>query len=243
MNSQVPRHLAIIMDGNGRWARSRKHSRIYGHTKGARRAREIIEECSRCGVEFLTLFAFSTENWLRPKSEVNFLMKLLIRQLYREQKTLIKNNIQFKCIGDQERLSPEVRKAISDTCDLTEKNDGMTLVFALSYGGQQEISSAVRKIAENVENNNIRPQDIDIDLIQQSMPSAFLPEVDLLIRTSGEYRISNFLLWHLAYSEFHFSKTLWPDFRTSDLHAAFKDYNQRERRFGQTSEQLPHVTP
>jgi undecaprenyl diphosphate synthase len=235
---KLPRHLAIIMDGNGRWAKARRHNRIYGHIRGAKIARQVIEECSRLKLQYLTLFAFSTENWFRPLEEVSFLMHLLDRQLRREQKTLMRNNIRFQVIGDIERLPKKVRDVVVDTVDLTENNSGMVLAFALSYGGRQEIAHMARELVRQAKAGALDENEVDEALIASTLPSSFLPDPDLIIRTSGESRISNFFLWQSAYSEIEFEAKAWPDFNTQDLHRILQSYSARERRFGRTSGQL-----
>lgn len=234
----LPRHLAIIMDGNGRWASSRGHNRIYGHIRGAKIARTVIEECSRLGVANLTLFAFSTENWFRPQDEVSFLMGLLSRQLKRERAKLMANNIRFHAIGDLLRLPEAVRHEVRQTIEMTAGNTGMNLTFALSYGGRQEITSVAREIAQQVEAGQLKASDIDEATFARLLPSSFLPDPDLIIRTSGESRISNFFLWQAAYSEIFFEHKTWPDFNLADLHRILDHFAKSERRFGRTSEQV-----
>lgn len=234
---KLPRHLAIIMDGNGRWAKARHHGRFYGHVRGARVAREVIEECAKLKLQYLTLFAFSTENWFRPAEEVSFLMHLLVRQLRREQRTLMNNNIRFRAIGDMERMPATVRQVVEETTRLTENNTGMVLVSALSYGGRQEITEMARELVRQAKSGMLEENEIDEALVAQYMPSSFLPDPDLVIRTSGEKRISNFLLWQSAYSEIQFEEKAWPDFNVHDLHRSLEIYSVRERRFGRTSEQ------
>jgi len=233
-----PRHLAIIMDGNGRWAKSRHHNRVYGHIRGARVAKKVIEECARLGVSNLTLFAFSTENWFRPLPEVSFLMRLLHRQLLRELKTLQKNNIRFRSIGELGRLPPEVQKVVRDTERDTEQNTGMVLTFALSYGGRQELTGAVRDLVRAAQAGEIDADDVDEAAVAARLASSFLPDPDLIIRTSGESRISNFFLWQAAYSEIEFEAKSWPEFTLGDLNRILTAFSARERRFGRTSEQL-----
>ena len=235
---QPPRHLAIIMDGNGRWAKSRGYTRAYGHVRGARVAKKIIEKCAAEGVKFLTLYAFSTENWMRPKQEVSFLMQLLARHLQKERASLVKNNIRFLTIGETSLLPSVVQKEVAATIAATAACSGMTLVFALSYGGRQEITGALRAIAEQIHNKELLPSDISEALIQEHLGTENIPDPDLIIRTSGEYRLSNFLLWQSAYSEFYISSTFWPDFNEKDLAQAFQFFATRERRFGKISEQL-----
>lgn len=234
------KHLAIIMDGNGRWAKKRGHNRFFGHIRGARIARQIIEAAAERNIEFLTLYTFSAENWKRPLTEVNFLMKLLMRQLERELDTLMKHNIHFRVVGDREKLPLEVHKTVEKTIDQTKNNDGMTLVFALSYGSRQEIVSAVQKIARQVQSGHLEVGSIDESLLSACLESAFLPDPDLIIRTSGESRLSNFFLWQAVYSELMTTNTLWPDFTVEELDACIANYQNRERRFGRVS---PDVKP
>lgn len=234
----LPRHLAIIMDGNGRWAKARKHSRVYGHLRGAKVAKNVIEECARLKLSHLTLYAFSTENWFRPLQEVSFLMHLLRRQLVREKSTLMQNNIRFQTIGELERLPPEVREIVNETVEETAGNTGMVLTFALSYGGRQEITLMARELVRQAKLGLLEEEEVDQALIAGLMPSSFLPDPDLIIRTSGECRISNFFLWQSAYSEIEFEEKSWPEFTTTDLHRILSSYSARERRFGRTSEQL-----
>lgn len=235
---ELPRHLAIIMDGNGRWAKARRHNRVFGHIRGAKVARQIIEECARLRLPYLTLFAFSTENWYRPPAEVNFLMLLLRRQLRRELKTLMDQNIRFRCIGDVERLPEAVREVVHETVERTAANTGMVLAFALSYGGRQELTQMAREVARQVRAGQLEEREIDDATVAGMLPSSFLPDPDLIIRTSGESRLSNFFLWQSAYSEIVFEDKAWPDFSTSDLQRILETYARRERRFGRTTEQI-----
>ncbi|MBX3020391.1 MAG: di-trans,poly-cis-decaprenylcistransferase [Bdellovibrionales bacterium] len=234
----LPRHLAIIMDGNGRWAKARHHNRVYGHLRGAKIAKTVIEECARLNLSHLTLFAFSTENWFRPLQEVRFLMHLLRRQLLREKTTLMRNNIRFQVIGEIDRLPPEVRDVIADILDETASNTGMILTFALSYGGRQEITLMARELVRQAKLGLLDETQVDQALVAGLLPSSFLPDPDLIIRTSGESRISNFFLWQAAYSEIEFEDKSWPEFTLDDLHRILSCYSARERRFGRTSEQL-----
>ena len=234
---KLPRHLAIIMDGNGRWAKMRRHGRFYGHVRGARVARNMIEECARLKIPYLTLFAFSTENWFRPKAEVDFLMLLLTRQLRRERKTLMRNNIRFTYIGDLDRMPTAVRDAVLDTVELTSNNTGMVMTSALSYGGRQEITEMARELVRQSKLGLVEEADVDEALVANLLPASFLPDPDLIIRTSGEARISNFFLWQSAYSEIEFEAKAWPDFTVADLGRILESYAARERRFGRTSEQ------
>lgn len=235
---KIPRHLAIIMDGNGRWAKARHHNRVYGHLRGAKVAKNVIEECARLKVSYLTLFAFSTENWFRPIQEVSFLMHLLKRQLEREKATLMRNNIRFQTIGQLERLPKEVREVVLDTIEETSGNTGMVLTFALSYGGRQELTDMARELVRQAKAGQLHESDVDEALIAGLLPSAFLPDPDLIIRTSGESRISNFFLWQSAYSEIEFESKSWPEFTLADLHRILTSFSARERRFGRTSDQL-----
>lgn len=239
---KIPKHLAIIMDGNGRWAQLRAHPRAYGHVKGTRVAKKIITECSRLQVKHLTLYAFSTENWLRPSKEIQLLMTLLRKYLRRETSNLIKENIRFTTIGDTARLPSDVLESIQFAKSATSHCTGLHLVFALSYGSRQEITNSVKALCSQVEKGLLKASDVDESLINSNL-STESPDPDLIIRTSGEKRLSNFLLWQSAYSELYFTETLWPDFKVQDLHQAFQDYSQRERRFGKvvaTDESLRH---
>lgn len=226
------------MDGNGRWAKSRHHNRAYGHIRGAKVAKNVIEECARLKLSHLTLFAFSTENWFRPMEEVSFLMGLLQRQLQREKANLMRNGIRFQCIGDLTRLPPAVRDVALDTIEATAGNSGMVLTFALSYGGRQEIAQMARELVRQAQLGQLDESEVDEALVAGFLPSSFLPDPDLIIRTSGESRISNFFLWQAAYSEIAFEEKSWPDFELHDLHRILETYSARERRFGRTSGQL-----
>lgn len=234
----VPRHLAIIMDGNGRWAKARRHSRVFGHLRGAKVAKNIIEECARLKIPHLTLFAFSTENWFRPADEISFLMHLLKRQLLRERATLMKHSIRFLTIGDLTRLPEAVRRIVAQVTEETSGNTGMVLTFALSFGGRQEITQMVQEVVRQTKLGALEEHEIDEALVASLLPSSFLPDPDLIIRTSGERRISNFFLWQAAYSEIEFEDKPWPQFTTEDLHRILAQFSSRERRFGRTSEQL-----
>ena len=233
----IPQHIAIIMDGNGRWATNKGFSRDKGHTEGRESAKEMVRTCAKIGVKNLTLFAFSSENWKRPKLEIELLMGLLHNSLITELKELQKNNIRLKTIGDTSKLPIIVRKFLEKVCDQTKNNDLMTLTLALSYGSRDEIINSVKEIADKVKNNIISVEKIDESLINQHLYTRNLPDVDLMIRTSGEKRISNFLLWQSAYAELYFSDKLWPDFKSEHLLNAIEDYKNRERRFGKTSQQ------
>jgi undecaprenyl diphosphate synthase len=234
----IPQHIAIIMDGNGRWATNKGFSRDKGHTEGRESAKEMVRTCAKIGVKNLTLFAFSSENWKRPKLEIELLMGLLHNSLITELKELQKNNIRLKTIGDTSKLPILVRKFLEKVCDQTKNNDLMTLTLALSYGSRDEIINSVKEIADKVKNNIISVEKIDESLINQHLYTRNLPDVDLMIRTSGEKRISNFLLWQSAYAELYFSDKLWPDFKSEHLLNAIEDYKNRERRFGKTSQQI-----
>lgn len=234
----LPKHVAIIMDGNGRWAKQQGLKRVSGHEKGTTAVRETVEACAEIGIENLTLFAFSTENWNRPKLEVRTLMKLLVSSLKKEIDTMMKNDIKLTAIGCLHNLPKSARKELNEVMDKTADNTRMNLVLALSYGSREELISTVKKISEEVKNGNLNHEDINEGTIQKNLYTYNLPDVDLLIRTSGEQRISNFLLWQIAYAELYFTKILWPDFRENDLYAALLNYQNRERRFGKTSEQL-----
>lgn len=235
---KVPNHLAIIMDGNGRWAKKQGYLRAFGHESGTKSVKKIIQACANLGVNCLTLYAFSTENWNRPKLEVDTLMKVLINALKKEVDTLQKNNIKLNAIGNLELLPKNAQKQLLEVIDLTKKNEKMTLTLALSYGSREELTTAVRKISEKVKNNIISIDAIDDSIINQHLYTHNLPDVDLVIRTSGEHRISNFLLWQIAYAELYFTDVLWPDFNENDLYEAILSYQKRERRFGKTSEQI-----
>lgn len=237
-HDKLPEHIAIIMDGNGRWAKQRGKKRIFGHQQGVKAVQKIVEEAARLKVPYLTLFAFSTENWDRPKEEIGTLMKLLVRSLREELEKMLKNNIRLTTIGATDRLPTQVQKELELVVEKTKNNSNMVLTLALSYGGREEIQRATREIAVLVKNNIISPEKIDESIINRHLYAQNLPDVDLLIRTSGEQRISNFMLWHLAYAELYFTSTCWPDFDEKELHAALLNYQNRERRFGKTSEQV-----
>ena len=238
MDKHIPKHIAIIMDGNGRWAKMKGKVRISGHTEGTETVREIVEEASQLEITHLTLFTFSSENWLRPKTEVSVLMKLLVSSLRKEFKNLTKNNICLKAVGKIDTLPKVVQKELNHVIDQTKENDGMVLTLALSYGGQEELVSATKEIAYKVKNSLISPEKVDQSTIIEHLYSRDLPNVDLLIRTSGEMRISNFLPWQIAYAELYFTNVFWPDFTDQHLYEAIENYQKRERRFGKTSEQL-----
>ena len=236
--TRLPKHLAIIMDGNGRWAKQQGLLRALGHESGTKSVKVIIEASAKLGIEFLTLYAFSTENWNRPKLEVETLMRVLINSLKKELTTLQKNNIKLSAIGNLEQLPKSAQKELLDVIEKTKNNTKMTLTLALSYGSRDEIVNAVRNICSKVKNNIISIDTIDDSIINQHLYTQNLPDVDLLIRTSGEHRISNFLLWQIAYAELYFTDILWPDFKEQDLYEAIISYQKRERRFGKTSEQI-----
>ena len=236
--NKLPKHVAIIMDGNGRWANMQGKNRVSGHQQGAKSVREVVEEAVKMEIEFLTLYAFSTDNWSRPVEEVSLLMKLLVNSLKKEFKRLIKNNIRLQSIGNKDELPNPVKEELSYVIEKTKNNTGMVLTLALNYGAKDELTAAVKAIAFKVKNSIISPEKVDQSTIIEHLYTHNLPAVDLLIRTSGEERISNFLLWHIAYAELYFTKTLWPDFKKEDLQKALVDYTKRERRFGKTSEQL-----
>ena len=236
--NNVPQHIAVIMDGNGRWAKKRGLRRENGHREGRKSVKKIVECCVELGIKNLTLYAFSTENWNRPKLEIDFLMQLLFLSLRDELKTLNKNNIKFETIGDLTRLPKKISNYLQKVKVETKKNSKLTLTLALSYGSRNEIVNVVRELSDKVKNNIISSKNIDETVINDHLYTRNLPDVDLLIRTSGEKRISNFLLWQIAYSELYFTKKLWPDFRKKDLYKAIVSYQNRERRFGKTSEQI-----
>ena len=236
--TNLPKHLAIIMDGNGRWAKKQGLLRAIGHENGTKSVKENIKSCAKIGIEYLTLYAFSTENWNRPKIEVDTLMKILIKSLKKELKTLQENNIKLNAIGNLEKLPKSAQDELLDVIEKTKNNSRMTLTLALSYGSREEIVNAVKNISDKVKNNIISIDSIDDSIINEHLYTRNLPEVDLLIRTSGEHRISNFLLWQIAYAELYFTDVLWPDFKEQDLYEAIISYQKRERRFGKTSEQI-----
>ncbi len=236
--TKLPEHLAIIMDGNGRWAKQKGLLRTLGHESGTKSVKKTVESCAKLGIKNLTLYAFSTENWNRPKLEVDTLMKLLISSLKKEMKTLIENNIRLNAIGNLTNLPVKVQKELNEVIQKTSENTRMTLTLALSYGAREELIQAVKKISDKVKNNIISTDTIDESIINKHLYTHNLPDVDLVIRTSGEHRISNFLLWQIAYAEFYFIDVLWPDFSEEDLYTAIISYQSRERRFGKTSEQI-----
>ena len=237
-NGKLPKHLAIIMDGNGRWAKQKGRLRVFGHEHGVKAVRDVAVNCSKLGIKFLTLYAFSTENWKRPKIEVDTLMKLLVSSLKKELPTLNENDIKLNAIGNIESLPARALAELKEVIAKTSQNSTMTLTLALSYGSREEIKNAIQSISTKVKNNIISPENIDETIINNHLYTRNLPDVDLLIRTSGEHRISNFLLWQIAYAELYFIDVFWPDFKEHHLLEAIKNYQHRERRFGKTSEQL-----
>ncbi|WP_299114067.1 isoprenyl transferase [uncultured Winogradskyella sp.] len=236
--SKLPNHIAIIMDGNGRWAKQKGLVRVLGHESGTKAVRETVEACAEIGIKHLTLYAFSTENWNRPKLEVQTLMKLLVKSLKKEIKTLHDNGIKLTAIGCLKDLPKKAFDELEFVKEKTKNNTHMTLTLALSYGSREELVNVVKELSFKVKNNIISPESIDESIINKHLYTQNLPDVDLLIRTSGEQRISNFLLWQIAYAELYFTNVLWPDFKKENLIEAIKDYQNRERRFGKTSEQL-----
>ena len=234
--SRIPQHVAIIMDGNGRWAKQRGHERSFGHQAGAETVHVIAEEAARLGLKYLTLYTFSTENWNRPSDEVAALMSLLFDSI--EEETFMKNNISFRIIGDINKLPENVQERLNACVEHTSHNTGMSLVLALSYSSRWELTEATRQIAESVQKGEITPEEITSKNIETYLTTNFMPDPDLLIRTGGELRLSNYLLWQCAYSELYFCDTFWPDFREEELRKAICDYQKRERRFGKTSEQI-----
>jgi undecaprenyl diphosphate synthase len=234
----LPKHLAIIMDGNGRWAKQKGLLRTLGHESGTKSVKVTVETCAKLGIENLTLYAFSTENWNRPKLEVDTLMKLLVGSLRKELKTLQENNIRLNSIGNLSKMPKSILKELNEVIEKTKNNTRMTLTLALSYGSREELLNVVKNISDKVKNNIISIDAIDESIINEHLYTHNLPDVDLLIRTSGEHRISNFLLWQIAYAELFFTDVLWPDFTEEHLYEAIISYQKRERRFGKTSEQI-----
>jgi len=237
-SGEIPRHIAIIMDGNGRWAKRRGLPRIAGHHEGVNSVRDIVEACGQLGVQYLTLYAFSTENWKRPEDEVSMLMRLLLKALRDERDRLHQNEVQLKAIGDIAALPQDVQDELLDAIKLMRQNSGLTLILALSYSGRWDITHAMQRILEDLRAGVLRPEDLTERLISQYLSTKDYPDPDLLIRTSGELRISNFLLWQLAYTELYISEEFWPAFRRKNLYAAVADFQKRERRYGMVSEQL-----
>lgn len=236
--NRLPRHIAVIMDGNGRWAKTHGKPRVFGHKNGVDAVREVTEICAEIGVQYLTLYAFSTENWSRPAAEVGALMALLVEAVRNELKTLNKNNIRLEAIGDLSKLPAASRKALMEGIESTKGNTRMTLVLALNYSSRWEIVQASRHIAEDVQQGKLDSSSIDEEVFSQYLSTRNIPDPELLIRTSGEQRISNYLLWQIAYAELYFTEVFWPDFKKKNLLEAILDYQKRERRFGKTSEQL-----
>jgi undecaprenyl diphosphate synthase len=238
----LPRHIAIIMDGNGRWAKEQGQDRLFGHFHGVESVRNIVEGCAELGIEYLTLYAFSTENWDRPENEVNGLMELLVDTIRKETETLNRNNIKLHVIGDRRMLGREVNAELDESLEITSANTGLNLIMALSYSGRWELVNAVKNIAADVEAGKLHAADIGQETLQQYLWTSDFPDPELMIRTSGEYRISNFLLFQLAYAELYFTNTRWPDFRKKHLYEALIDFQSRERRYGKTSEQIEQET-
>jgi undecaprenyl diphosphate synthase len=241
LKNKVPKHIAIIMDGNGRWAKQKSKPRVFGHKNGVNSVRETIEACGEIGVEYLTLYAFSTENWNRPKLEVKTLMALLVTSLKKELKILQKNNIKLNTVGNINDLPESAQKELKEVIEKTKNNNALTLTLALSYGSRDEIVNVIKNISKKVVNNELRVEEISENIINNHLYTFSLPDVDFLIRTSGEQRISNFLLWQIAYAELYFTNTLWPDFKKENLFNAVLEYQNRERRFGKTSEQIEKI--
>lgn len=237
-SGEIPRHIAIIMDGNGRWAKERGMPRISGHSEGVERVRDTVRACAQLGVQYLTLYTFSTENWKRPKDEVSFLMRLLLKALKDETDELQTNNVRIRTIGDLSSLPQEVQAELLDSIEKTRKNTGLTLILALSYSGRWDLTQAIRHLARDIREGKLTEQDVTDELVGKYLSTAGIPDPDLLIRTSGEFRLSNFLLWQLAYTEIYISSRFWPGFRRDELYAAIANYQQRERRFGMVSEQV-----
>jgi undecaprenyl diphosphate synthase len=231
-SGSIPQHIAIIMDGNGRWAKDKGNVRLFGHKAGVESVRDITESCAQLGVKHLTLYAFSTENWNRPSAEVNGLMKLLVNSLQNEAERLHKNNIRLVSIGQLDRLPQNCQAKLGEVIELTKDNTRLELCLALSYSGRWDIIEAIKKVSKEVQNGNVDPEEIDDQLVSSYLSTADIPDPDLIIRTSGEYRISNFLLWQLAYSELYITQTFWPDFRRDELYKAIFSYQKRDRRYG-----------
>jgi undecaprenyl diphosphate synthase len=240
--NNLPQHVAVIMDGNGRWAKKKGALRIFGHRNAVQAVRDVTEGCGEIGIKYLTLYAFSTENWGRPKEEIDGLMELLVKTLKQEIKTLMENQVKLKTIGDISHLPSDCQENLLWAIDKTKNNSGLTLIMALSYSGRWEITKAIKQITEDIEKGKIKSADVNEHLIENYLQTSGIPDPELLIRTSGELRISNFLLWQIAYSELYITPTLWPDFRKEHLYEAIWSYQQRERRFGKTSEQLNPVS-
>lgn len=236
--NKLPRHIAIIMDGNGRWAKEKGEDRLFGHFHGVESVRNIVEGCAELGIEYLTLYAFSTENWDRPEYEVIGLMELLVGTIRKEVESLDKNNIRLHVIGDMNMLPDYARNELNEALEITKDNTGLNLIMALSYSGRWELLNAVKNIAHEVKQNKLQLEEIDQDTLQRYLCTGNFPDPELMIRTSGEFRISNFLLYQLAYAELYFTNVRWPDFRKENLYEAILDYQARERRFGKTSDQI-----
>lgn len=241
--SRLPKHVAIIMDGNGRWAKERGQDRVYGHHEGVLSVREIVNTSAEIGIQYLTLYAFSAENWNRPKAEVDALMELLVNTIRREIEELKKNNVRLHIIGDFASLPTICQKELNEATEMTAANTGLNLILALSYSARQEIVEAARHIAQQVADGKLKPEDVNYEVFQNNLYTAKFPDPELMIRTSGEYRISNYLLYQLAYAELYFTNVHWPDFRKNNLYEALLNYQQRERRFGKTSEQIQTNSP
>jgi len=236
--NKLPKHVAIIMDGNGRWAKIRGNKRVFGHKNGVKAVQEVVEAAGEIGIKFLTLYAFSTENWNRPIIEINALMSLFITAVKNEEKKLMKNNVKLSAIGVLKSLPLNVQKKLNDITEKTKNNTGLNLILAISYSGRQEITEMVTKISDKLLTHKIKKEDITEQLISDNLQTSGIPDPELLIRTSGEYRISNFLLWQISYSELYFSELLWPDFRKKDFFKAILNFQKRKRRFGKTEEQI-----
>jgi undecaprenyl diphosphate synthase len=234
----MPRHVAIIMDGNGRWAKQRGNLRVFGHKSALKSVRDVVEGCVQIGIPYLTLYTFSTENWNRPKTEINALMQLLVSALRREANLLHENGVRLRVIGNLEALPGRCQRELQEAMALTDKNQALTLTLALSYGSRADLVQACQALARKVQLGQLKPEEIDSALVSHHLSTSFMPDPELLIRTSGEMRLSNFLLWEIAYSELYVCEKLWPDFRREDLFDAIRHYQARERRFGKTSEQL-----
>ena len=240
--NNLPRHIAVIMDGNGRWAKKKGAMRIFGHKNAVKAVKDITEGCGEIGIKYLTLYAFSTENWNRPKAEIDGLMELLVNTLKQEIKSLMENQVKLITIGETSNLPAECQKNLEWAIDQTKSNSGLTLILALSYSGRWEIIKAVKTLAAEIEQGKIKANEINEKLFENYLQTSGIPDPELLIRTSGELRVSNFLLWQIAYTELYITPTLWPDFRKDHLYEAIWSYQQRERRFGKTSEQLNPVS-
>ncbi len=236
--TNVPQHIAIIMDGNGRWAKQQGEDRVFGHYEGVNSVREIVEACAEVGVKYLTLYAFSTENWNRPKDEVDALMELLVSTISLETPNLNKNGVKLQAIGDITSLPKSCQDELQESINITSGNSRVTLILALSYSSKWEITNSVKQITQQVKLGKIKPEEVTAEMIEKYLCTVNYPDPELMIRTSGEHRISNFLLWQLAYAEFYFTEVLWPDFRKNEFYKAIVSYQNRERRFGLTSDQL-----